>query len=183
MKKYVIPMIIGFILLSNCLWSSGSSEEKNNIVFAIGEIDKSGNEFNWVDFRDIRNVKLIVDGFVDPKLFPQRLIHSNGHYSPNRGDAVEEILLEFYLKKDTDKLVLMLSRAGDSDTEVSVNGNEIYRITSEMLGSAEGGVFGLYELDLGSFNKGSHLITLKMPDDGLGYNGSYKWDAIILRKE
>lgn len=58
-----------------------------------------------------------------------------------------------------------------------------YRITDEIWGSGEGGIFGLYELYIGSLNKGSHQITLTMPDDGLGFNGSYRWDAIILKSD
>jgi len=183
MKKSFEFMIIIFIILSNQLWSKGLSDEQNNIVFAIGDIDKSYTDFNYRDFENIRRVKLTVDGIVDPKLLPMRLINPNGDYSPDLMNAVEEVLLEFYLKKDTDKLVLVLARGGDSDTNVLIDERDTYRITPKMLGSDEGPQFGSYELDLGSLNKGPHTITLTMPDDGLGYNGSYKWDAIILRRE
>ena len=52
-----------------------------------------------------------------------------------------------------------------------------------MLGSDEGGIFGAYDLHLGTLNKGNHNILLTMPDDGLGSDGAYFWDAIILCKE
>ena len=52
-----------------------------------------------------------------------------------------------------------------------------------MLGSDEGRIFGAYDLHLGTLNKGNHNILLTMPDDGLGSDGIYSWDAIILCKE
>ena len=80
-------------------------------------------------------------------------------------------------------MFLRIARAGDSDTSVVIDEMNEFRVTPEMLGSGEGGIFGVYDLHLGALNKGNHKILLTIPDDGFGANGSYSWDAIILCKE
>jgi hypothetical protein len=111
------------------------------------------------------------------------MIHPDGLYTPDRADAAQEVVISFRLKRDAERLIFRLARGGDSATLVTIDGETTYRVTDKMLGSAEGGVFGSYDLDLGPMHKGHHTIKLSMPDDGLGYNGSFRWDALVLIRE
>ena len=150
------------------------------VIFSIGEVDQSSSELNWRDFSNIRFVSIEADGVTDPTLLPLRLINPAGPHPPERGDAAQEVDIIFRLKRDVSDAVLRLARGGDSVTLVTVDGSDAYRVTHTMLGSEEGGIFGSYDLSLGPLEKGEHTINLSMPDDGLGYNGSYRWDGIVL---
>ena len=163
----------------------GESDVSNacNPIFTIGELNKSSFEFAWDGFRDVQEVEIDADGIVDPTKIPGRLIHPDSWYSPDRWDAVKEITINFKILDEESALFLRIARAGDSDTLVVIDEMNEYRVTAEMLGSGEGAKFGAYDLHLGTLNKGNHNILLTMPDDGLGTNGSIKWDAIILCKE
>ena len=110
------------------------------------------------------------------------MIHPDGDSSPDSSDAVKEISINFKILDEDSGLFLRIARAGDSDTLVIIDNINEYRVTPEMLGSDEGR-FGAYDLQLGTLNKGNHNIFLTMPDDGVGSNGMYFWDAIILCKE
>ena len=178
--RYPVAGIL-LIVLANLAYSSGRPE--GDVIFAIGEVDKSAAEFWEGDFENIRFVTIDADGEVDPKLMPTRIIHPDGPYSPDQRDAAQEVVIQFRLKRDASRLVFRLARAGDSATVVTVDGETTYRVTDMMLGSAEGRVFGSYDLDLGPIPKGRHALKLSMPDDGLGYNGSFVWDALILFRE
>jgi len=178
--RYPVAMIL-LIVLANLACSSCQPE--GDVIFTIGEVDQSPLEFGPGDFENIRFVTIDADGEVDPKLMPRRMIHPDGHYSPDRRDAAQEVVIRFRLKRDASKLVFRLARGGDSATAVTVDAETTYRVTDTMLGSAEGGVFGSYDLDLGPIPKGRHTLKLSMPDDGLGYNGSFRWDALVLIRE
>ena len=154
-----------------------------NPIFKIGELNRSPAEFYSSDFVDIQEVEIDADGVVELAKIPRRLIHPDGLYSPNRHDAVKELRINFTLMHEDSGLILRLARSGDSDTLVKIDNAKEYRVSAEMLGSGEGGKFGVYDLHLSLLNKGNHKISLTIPDDGLGYNGSYSWDAIILFSE
>jgi hypothetical protein len=176
------PVVALFsVVLASFAWSTGQSEDE--VIFAIGEVDQSPVEFNYSDFANIRFVTIDADGKVDPKLMPVRMIHPDGHYSPDRSDAAQELLIRFRLRRDADRLIFRLARGGDSATLVTVDDETTHRVTDTMLGSAEGGVFGSYDLDLGPISRGHHTLKLSMPDDGLGYNGSFRWDGLVLIRE
>jgi hypothetical protein len=178
--RYPVAVIL-LIVLANWAWANDQLE--GDVVFSIGKVDQSPVEFNYSDFHNIRFVTINADGEVDPKLMPLRMIHPDGFYSPDRTDAAQEVVIHFRLKRDASRLIFRLARGGDSATVVTVDGETTYRVTDTMLGSAEGGVFGSYDLDLGSIPKGHHTLKLSMPEDGLGYNGSFRWDALILFRE
>jgi hypothetical protein len=175
--------VVGFLLVAlvQVAWSGGQA--KDNMVFAIGTVDKRPNEFSGWRFEGVRFITINADGEVDPKLMPMRMIHPDGHYSPDRGDAAQEVVIKFHLKRDASRLVFRLARGGDSVTAVTIDEETTYLVTSTMLGSGEGGVFGSYDLELGPMRKGPHTLTISMPEDGLGYNGSFRWDALILYRE
>jgi hypothetical protein len=154
-----------------------------NPIFSIGELNESSFEFAWEGFRYVQEVVVDADGIVDPTKIPGRLIHPDSWYSPDRWDAVKEITINFKVLDEESGLFLRIARSGDSDTLVVIDEMNEYRVTAEMLGSGEDAKFGAYDLHLGTLNKGNHNILLTMPDDGLGSNGSIKWDAIILCKE
>lgn len=154
-----------------------------NPIFTIGELNKSHNEFLGADFRKVHKLEIDADGIVDPTMIPGRLVHPDGDNSPDSSDAVKEISINFKILDEESGLFLRIARAGDSDTLVTIDNINEYRVTPEMLGSNEGRVFGAYDLHLGTFKKGNHNLLLTMPDDGLGSNGTYFWDAIILCKE
>ncbi len=178
--RYLVAVIL-VIAWANLAWTGGQSED--GVVFSIGEVDQSPLEFNNSEFANIRFVTINADGEVDPKLMPVRMIHPDGHYSPDRSDAAQEVVISFRLKRDAKRLIFRLARGGDSSTSVTIDGETTYRVTDTMLGSAEGGVFGSYDLNLGPIPKGHHTLRLSMPDDGLGYNGSFRWDALVLIRE
>lgn len=178
--RYPMALIL-LMVLADLVWPSDQPD--NHIVFAIGEVDKSPAEFYQGNFNNIRFVTIDAAGEVDPRLMPVRMIHPDGRYSPDRPDAAQEVVINFRLRRDASRLILRIARGGDSATLVTVDGATNYRVTDMMLGSAEGGVFGSYDLDLGPMQKGHHTIKLGMPDDGLGFNGSFRWDAIVLIRE
>ena len=178
--RYPMALIL-LMVLAGLAWPSGQPD--GNIVFAIGEVDKSCVEFYQGNFNNIRFVTIDAAGEVDPRLMPLRMIHPDGPYSPDRHDAAQEIVINFRLRRDASKLIFRIARGGDSDTLVTVDGETSYRVTDTMLGSAEGAVFGSYDLDLGPIQKGHHTLKLSMPDDGLGFNGSFRWDALVLIRE
>ena len=171
-----------FLYVKHALGESGVSDTCNPI-FTIGELNESSFEFAWEGFRYVQEVEIDADGIVDPTKIPGRLIHPDSWYSPDRWDAVKEITINFKILDEESGLFLRIARAGDSDTLVVIDEMNEYRVTAEMLGSGEDAKFGAYDLHLGTLNKGNHNILLTMPDDGLGNNGSIKWDAIILCKE
>jgi hypothetical protein len=92
---------------------------------------------------------------------------------------VQRVKLIFDLERNYKELVLRLARAGSETTVVSVDGTQKYLVTSEMLGSREGGENGVYNLSLGGQKKGTHTIELTIADDGNG-NGAFTWDALTL---
>ena len=171
--------------LINANYAIGASDvlPTCNPIFTIGELNKSPNEFLGMDFRKVHKLELDADGIVDPTKIPRRLIHPDGANSPDSSDAVKEISINFKILDEESGLFLRIARAGDSDTLVIIDNINEYRVTPEMLGSDEGRIFGAYDLHLGTLNKGNHNILLTMPDDGLGSDGTYSWDAIILCKE
>ena len=57
-----------------------------------------------------------------------------------------------------------------------------HRVTDTMLGSTDGGVYGVYDLTLGALKKGTHTIQFTVGDDGKGNEG-YSWDALTLFAE
>lgn len=154
-----------------------------NPIFSIGEVDENSFEFAWEGFRYVQEVEIDADGIVDPKKIPGRLIHPDSWYSPERWDAVKKITINFKIIGEESGLFLRIARSGDSDTLVVIDEMNEYRLTAETIGSGEDAKFGAYDLHLGTLSNGNHNILLTMPDDGLGTNGSYKWDAIILCKE
>ena len=178
--RYLVAVIL-LIVWANLAWSSGQLE--GDVIFSIGEVDQSPLEFNYRDFANIRFITINADGETDPQLMPMRMIHPDGHYSPDRMDAAQEVVISFRLRRGAERLILRLARGGDSVTLVTIDGETTYRVTHTMLGSAEGGVFGSYDLDLGPMLKGRHTLKLSMPDDGLGFNGSFRWDALVLIRE
>ena len=174
---------IHFLINANHAFGASDVLPTCNPIFSIGEVDKHSGEFAWVGFWKVQKVKINADGIVDPLKIPERLIHPDGDYSPDRSDAVKEILITFKIRDKESKLFLRLARGGDSDTLVIIDEINEYRVTPAMLGSDEGGIFGVHDLNLGKLDKGNHNILITMPNDGLGFNGSIRWDAIILCKE
>ena len=154
-----------------------------NPIFTIGKLDENSFEFAWEGFRYIQEVEIDANGIVDPKKISGRLIHPESWFSPDRWDAVKEITINFKILDEESALFLRIARTGDSDTLVVIDEMNEYRVTAKMLGSGEDAIFGAYDLHFGTLNKGNHNILLSMPDDGLGTNGSIKWDAIILCKK
>jgi hypothetical protein len=92
---------------------------------------------------------------------------------------IPKLTLVFELSSDYNELVLHLRRAGSETTAVSVDGGEPLLVTSEMLGSRDGGVNGSYELALGPLQSGSHFIAFTVHDDGTG-NSMYNWSELSL---
>ena len=154
-----------------------------NPIFVIGEVDKLPFEFTALSFEKVQEVEIDVDGIVDPNMIPRRLLHPDGPYSPDRSDAAKELLINFKITHEQNSMFLRLARSGDPDTLVKIDDSREYRVSAVMLGSGEGGNYGVYDLPIGTLEMGNHIISLTIPDDGVGTDGSYSWDAIILCKE
>jgi hypothetical protein len=93
--------------------------------------------------------------------------------------GVERITISFRLDQSYNNVIMRLARAGEETTVVIVDGNQTHLVTDKMLGSADHGVYGAYDLMLGELKKGVHTIQLTVADDGKG-NGGYSWDALSL---
>lgn len=70
-------------------------------MFSIGGIDGSYEEFLGWNFAGKRYVRIEACGVVAPTLMPARPIHPSGHYSPERGDACEVVVIAFELERDS----------------------------------------------------------------------------------
>ena len=93
--------------------------------------------------------------------------------------GVKRIIITFRMEQSYDNVILRLARAGGETTMVTMDGNQTHLVTAEMLGSADHGGFGAYDLMVGGLKTGVHTIEMSVPDDGKG-NGGYSWDAISL---
>ena len=180
---FFVPLTLLLFMTTNSAIAASDVLPACNPVFSIGEVDENSFEFGWEGFRYVQEVEIDADGIVDPKKIPGRLIHPDAWHSPDRWDAVKNITINFKILDEESGLFLRIARSGDSDTLVVIDETNEYRVTAEIIGSGEDAKFGAYDLQLGKLSKGNHNIILTMPDDGLGTNGSYKWDAIILCKE
>ena len=171
--------------LINTNHASGASDvlPECTPIFSIGEVDKLPFEFTALSFEKVQEVEIDVDGIVDPIMIPRRLLHPDGPYSPDRSDAAKELLINFKITYEQNNIFLRLARSGDPDTLVKIDDSRKYRVSADMLGSGEGGNYGVYDLPIGTLDRGNHTISLKIPDNGVGTDGSYSWDAIILCKE
>ena len=152
-------------------------------IFSIGELDKLPFEFSGLSFGNVQEVEIDADGMVDPNMIPRRLIHPDGPYSPDRSDSARELLINFKITHEQNSIFLRLARSGDPDTLVKIDDSREYRVSADMLGSGEGGNYGVYDLPIGALERGNHTISLTIPDNGVGTDGSYSWDAVILCKE
>jgi hypothetical protein len=90
--RYPLTVILLIVLVS---LACSSCQPEGDVIFTIGEVDKSPIEFGPGDFENIRFVTIDANGDVDPKLMPRRMIHPDGHYSPDRRDAAQEVVIRF----------------------------------------------------------------------------------------
>ena len=93
--------------------------------------------------------------------------------------GVVRLNINFTLDQDYKEVVLRLARAGVETTEVTVDGKRTHHVTAKMLGSKEGGIYGVFDLMLGSLSKDNHTIQLALSEDKKS-KGRIVWDALVL---
>ena len=181
-SKRVYPIIglVVIILAAGGYWYlSNQSVNTYEVIFKIGSENNAFTDFKMSGFRGQSDYtcSIGVDNVNDT--FPMM------HYTPDASDqsaeaqGVEYIKIIFTLDTKYSNLVLRLVRGGAETTVVVVDGENDYRVSNDMLGSAEGFTVGQYNLELGPFNKGTHTIELTVTDGEKG-NGGYQWDALSL---
>lgn len=158
-----------------------SGRPLGSILFQIGQEDGAEFEFNSSNLKNVHEFTCSAPLGCKAEVFPRRLyIHPRKTIREVwTGGGVAKVSINFTLDIDQEEVVLRLARAGDETTLVTLNGEQEFLITSEILGSREGGLFSAYNLSLGSINKGMHTIQFTVVDDGKG-NGRYAWDSISL---
>ena len=146
-------------------------------IFAIGKEDSSYSEFSSGGFDQYQEFICYLGVDCSAADIPVGLYA--GDHPRGYRDEAPRLTIVFQLSQDYSELLLHLARAGSETTAVSVDGGEPLLVTAEMLGSRDNGVFGAYDLPLGSLNAGSHTITFVIQEDGAG-NGGYGWDSLLL---
>lgn len=174
--KAVIPILILVGLAVSCT-GIPVVHPIDNIVFVIGQEDKSDREFKSSGFMENPDFTCTVGIDCSSEIFPQRLKRTQVVYAADAG--VDRVTIKFRLDDAYDNIVLRLARGGNETTVVLVDGEQTYLVTNEMLGSNDGYRVGVYDLSLGTLKRGPHTIQLTVADDGKG-NGTYQWDALSL---
>ena len=146
-------------------------------IFIIGTEDGSYSEFSPGGFDQYQEFTCNLDVDCSVADIPVGLYA--GDRPRGYRDEAPRLTIIFHLSQDYNELLLHLARAGSETTAVSVDGGEPLLVTAEMLGSRDNGVFGAYDLPLGSLNAGSHTITVVIQEDGAG-DGGYGWDSLLL---
>lgn len=142
-------------------------------LFRIGQRDGSESEFSR-EFEGVDEYSCTVGVDCLASKFPQ--YHCRSVCSPST--LVKTITITFALDQDYSELVLRLAREGDETTEVTIDSEQTFLVTKEMLSSGEFNDFGWYDLELGSLMKGTHTILLTVADDGI--DNAHAWDALAL---
>jgi len=182
MKKYLVfvPAVLLIGALATGVLATaepGASRPKGEVIFEIGQEDKSYDEFRSTGFRGEPEYTCRVEADYAAEAFPKWLYRAPiPSYADN---GVERITIIFTLDRDYNGVVLRLARAGAEAAVVTVDGKRTHLVTNSMLGSNEGYVFGAYNLTLGALKKGTHTIQLTLADDGTG-GGEHVWDALAL---
>jgi hypothetical protein len=168
--KPAILIFILVVLMGGCA-NLPPVRPVDNVFFAIGREDKSDNEFEFT--MGMSEYRCTVGVDCSTEAFPTGL--GLAWY----GLGVERIIISFRLNQAYDNVILRLARGGAETTVVIVNEKQKYFVTDTMLGSGEGYIVGVYNLELGTLKKGVHSIEMSVADDGKG-NGTYAWDALSL---
>ena len=175
-KVYPILGLIVIILVAGGYWYlSNQSEDSYRVIFKIGEEDNDYTEFKASGFSDQSDYTCTIGVDNVNETFPQKLLTAE-RTSPS---GVQYVKIIFTLDKKYSNLVFRLARGGGETTVVTIDGENEYNVTSEMLGSDEGLIYGQYNLMLGTLDKGTHTIELTVTDGEKGNNG-YDWDALSL---
>jgi hypothetical protein len=152
--------------------------DSDGILFSIGSEDGVGYDYQQSGWQGIHEYKCTIGVDCETSSFPACL------YATSAADqwdysAVERVEITFNLSKEFEDVNLRLVRAGAETSVVRLDDRYEFEVSSDMLGSYEGPVFGSYELELGSLEEGIHRIELSVADDGKA-NGRHVWDAIVL---
>lgn len=164
------------IIFSLPAFAASPERPSGTTIFQIGTEDGSFLEFSGTGFPAVYICQARVD--CTATSFPMALVvpDARGEWP---GQEAVRVTIDFVLVQNRPDLVLRLDRGGVETLNVVVDAGRSYQVTSEMLGSNEGYTVGAYNLDLGSFARGSHSITFTVVDDGKG-SGSFQWDALSL---
>lgn len=184
----LVVLSVGLLgLLVGCLtnqpdwapYEDAASRPKGKAIFEIGQEDRSRSELLGHGFEGQPEYTCSAGVDCSSETFPKRMHIRKQPYIYEEDISVACVTIVFDLMRNYKELVLRISRAGSETTAVTVNGTQTYLVSSEMLGSGDGGRYGVYNLSLGAMEKGTHKIELTIQDDGKG-NGSFGWDALVL---
>ena len=179
----ILILVLALLIMIVMPWSQGQSDDSDTnrpagkVIFEIGQEDGSYSEFCQSGFRDQTEYSCRVGVDCLTESFPIR--HYRAPINAYVDDGVEHIIIKFSLKQAYKNVLLRLARAGDETTVVTVDGKQMYSVTNVFLGSGDGYIVGVYNLQLGALEKGNHYIEMTVADDGMG-NGRYSWDALAL---
>jgi hypothetical protein len=177
-----IILVLAVLMITILPWSSAQSDvydtnrPMGKVIFELGQEAKSEYDFTARSFKDNPEYTCHVGVDCSTETFhPGMYVLFPGYVNRD----VKRVTIIFDLKRHYKELVLRLARSGSETTVVVIDGTQTYHVTGEVIGSKEGSIFGVYNLSLGSFDKGAHTIVMTVADDGIG-NGTYGWDALAL---
>jgi hypothetical protein len=181
-KNYLILILVVVVVAAGGYWYLSNQEDTSKVVFKIGVEDDSCEELEHPFYAGKTEYSCVIGVDSVNDTFPclhQTQIVADKALGQEDDEGVAVISITFSLGNKYDNPVLRLVREGSETTVVSVDDGKEYVITSSMFGSVDGGIYGSYNLELGSLDAGSHTIVLTVADDGKGY-GQYTWDALTL---
>ncbi len=174
-----VCVIVLLLLLAVPMWGRGQSDQPaGEVLFAIGQEDGSGREFNSDDFMGEHEYSCTVGEDYVPGAFPAFLYRLSTAQVWDEG-GVARLTIRFSLAQAHKKIVLRVARSGAETTLVRVDGGRARRVTRSRLHSDERAVYGAYDLRLGRMTEGSHTIELTVAQGERGA-GRHGWDAIVL---
>ena len=174
--------LLAFSMSNGVAVAQGNGPEllpgEDGIVFVIGEFDGNRVEFQRTGWEGVNDFRCTAGVDCLAESFPMRIRAA----SATQWDAVavESITISFRLAEDLEAARLVLARAGDETSVVSLDGREIGTYTHDEIGAGEGPIYGQLAISLGMLDAGPHTLTLRVADDGTG-NQRHSLDAIALR--
>ena len=179
-------LVLFFIAVSQLLFcpaarsgnSPASDTATENILFAIGVVDRSSRDFTNPVIHKVDEYECTVGVDCSTEAFPGQL-HITSTPIDERVGGVSSVKINFSLSQPYENLFLRLARSGTEAAIVTLDDDKNFKVTGKMLGSDENPMYGSYDLAIGSLDQGAHNIRLTIDEESDG-NGVFWWDAIIL---
>lgn len=181
--------ILAASTLDLCLWIQATTAQEappvtpgpDGIIVAFGEEDHRYEDFARSGYEGVHKYECVVGVDCDTASFPDAIYDLAQMPSPYyERSAVAEARIRCNLMDDTDGVTLRLARGGSETAVVQVDDRPRIELPPDMFDppTKDGGGYGVYDLRLGTLDRGDHVIRLMMKS-GTG-NGAFGWDAVIL---